>query len=82
VSKSDFSRYTSQVAAAIRQTRLAHGDTQEEAAHKAGLSVRAYTRLESGKQNPTLETLYSVAEAFETTPGDILLSANNIHQQK
>ena len=50
---------------AIREKRLARGWSQEELATVAGVSPRTIQRIENG-QMPGLETLKSLAAAFET----------------
>lgn len=63
------------LAHAIRATRAAAGVTQEDAAHEAGLSVRHYQELESGRLNASYLTLRSVAAALGTTVADIARNA-------
>jgi transcriptional regulator with XRE-family HTH domain len=52
------------LSAAIRRRRKALGFTQEDVAHRAGLSVRHYQSLESGAVNPSYLVVRSVAEAL------------------
>ena len=49
----------------LRQRRQAAGLSQTELADRSGLSQTWVSRLERGAGNPTLETLQSLAEAFE-----------------
>ena len=55
----------------IRRFRLRAGLTQEEVAHRAGLSVRTIRGLESGKQrNPQLSSLRQLAAAMSLDPNE------------
>ncbi|MGA3037452.1 MAG: helix-turn-helix transcriptional regulator [Vulcanimicrobiaceae bacterium] len=60
------------LASTIRRRRRELGLTQEDVAHEAGLSVRHYQYLESGRFNPTLKTLCQLARVF-AEPLDVLL---------
>lgn len=53
------------LAANLRAIRLRMGLTQERAAARAGIGVRAYQALESGQGNPTVVTLEKLASALE-----------------
>ena len=53
------------VAQQIILLRTRSGISQEELARRVGTSKSAITRLESGRHQPTVETLRRVAEAFE-----------------
>jgi DNA-binding XRE family transcriptional regulator len=75
---SAFPDYAMAVAKAIRQARKALEMTQEEVAHHAALSVRWYARIESGRLNPTLETLHRLAGVFKTTPAKMLAVAEHL----
>jgi transcriptional regulator with XRE-family HTH domain len=49
----------------LRHHRLAHNLTQEQAADKAGMSLKRYQNLELGiRFNPTLKTFYSLCKAL------------------
>lgn len=52
------------VAAGFRKARKEAGLTQSELAKKAGLRQAAVSRFESGKSNPTIDMLASVAHAL------------------
>lgn len=51
----------------IRNTRKAHGLTQEEIAEKVGLTPEYYGQLESGNKAPSLETLINIAECMHVS---------------
>lgn len=50
-------------AIALRKTRRKLGLSQAELARKMGVQREFISRIESGQQNVTLETLYRIAEA-------------------
>lgn len=52
------------VLAALKQTRLESGFTQQQLAEKASLPRTTITKIESGKHNPTIETLMTIASAM------------------
>ncbi|HHY0467066.1 TPA: helix-turn-helix domain-containing protein [Vibrio parahaemolyticus] len=41
--------------------------TSEELAERSGLSVTYISRLENGKQSPTLSALYKIAKGMDTS---------------
>jgi DNA-binding XRE family transcriptional regulator len=51
----------------LKATRKKLGLTQEEVAQKANLPRTTVTKIESGKYNPTLSTLMSIASALNKT---------------
>jgi len=55
----------SALAGALRQLRTERGDTQEDLAHRAGLTVAAFARIERGHANPTWTTVRRLAVALE-----------------
>jgi transcriptional regulator with XRE-family HTH domain len=55
----------SALASALRQLRTERGDTQEDLAHRAGLTVAAFARIERGHANPTWTTVRRLAGALE-----------------
>lgn len=52
------------LAATLRRMRLERGDTQEDLAHRAGLTVAAFARIERGHANPTWTTVRRIADAL------------------
>jgi DNA-binding XRE family transcriptional regulator len=63
----DNARALEQLARAVRDSRKEAGLTQEGVAFEAGISVRHFQELESGRLNPSYLTLRSVAIALGTT---------------
>lgn len=55
--------------ARIRQEK---GLTQEQVEARSGLSQQYLSRLENGRCNPTVITLYELAEALGVTPIELL----------
>ena len=54
--------------AAIRTRRLAHGLTLVALAERAGLSQPFLSQVENGRATPSMESLYRIAGALDTTP--------------
>jgi transcriptional regulator with XRE-family HTH domain len=55
------------LASTVRRMRLERGDTQEDLAHRAGLTVAAFARIERGHANPTWTTVRRIAVALEVS---------------
>jgi transcriptional regulator with XRE-family HTH domain len=53
------------LSATLRRLRTERGETQEDLAHKAGLTVAAFARIERGHANPTWTTVRRIALALE-----------------
>jgi DNA-binding XRE family transcriptional regulator len=49
----------------LRNLRLDRGDTQEDLAHNARLTVAALARIERGQANPTWTTVTRIAAALD-----------------
>ena len=57
----------------LRKAREAAGLTQEQAASRAGLSGKVvWYQLESGRRQPSMETLGNLAKAVKVKPKDLL----------
>jgi transcriptional regulator with XRE-family HTH domain len=52
------------LAGALRHLREARGVTQEEVAHRAGLTVTAVARVERGRTDPAWSTVLRIADAL------------------
>lgn len=63
---------TAQIARTVRQRRYETGATLSEVAAKAGLSKTIVGRIENGRGNPSLETLFRVAGALEVPLSSLL----------
>lgn len=60
------------VAANLRRLRSQLDLTQEELAHRAGLSTRYVSKIETGKASPTVTALGQLAEALGVKPGELV----------
>ncbi len=58
------SQADSALATTLRSMRIERGETQEDLAHRAGLTVAAYARIERGHANPTWTTVRRIAVAL------------------
>lgn len=56
----------------VRAVRGARGMTQEELAERSGFSQQYISDLERGRRNPTIVSLYELANALDSTPVDLL----------
>lgn len=52
--------------------RKERGWTQEQLAERSGLSQQYLSDLERGKRNPTVVTVYEIAQALEVSHLDLL----------
>ena len=60
------------VAANLRRLRNRLDITQEELAHRAGLSTRYVSKIETGRSSPTVTALGQLAEALGVGPVELL----------
>ena len=60
------------LATRIKKLRLERGISQEELAHRSGLSRTGMGLLETGKRWPRLDTLMSVADGLNITVDELL----------
>jgi transcriptional regulator with XRE-family HTH domain len=65
--EADQERTLERLAQAVRRARRTAAMTQEAVAFGAGVSVRHFQELESGRLNPSYVTLRAVAAAMGTT---------------
>ncbi|WP_339234539.1 helix-turn-helix transcriptional regulator [Oceanobacillus sp. FSL W7-1281] len=64
----------------IVDLRIEHGYSQEEVAKKLNVSASGYGYYEQGRNEPSLETLYKIAEFFQVSI-DYLLGKIDTPQQ-
>lgn len=57
--------YIKEICTKIKLIRVKKKMTQLELASKIGIDDSSLRRIESGKTNPTLKTIYRIASAFE-----------------
>lgn len=55
------------LARTLRRLRTEGGLTQEDLAHRSGITVAALARIERGQANPTWTTVRRLAAGLETT---------------
>jgi transcriptional regulator with XRE-family HTH domain len=60
------------VAANLRRLRAARGLSTAELARRSGVARATLAQLEAGRGNPTLETLYALANTLGTGLGDVI----------
>ena len=70
----DMRKLVGENTARIRKER---GLTQEALAEKSGLSQQYISGLESGQRNPTIVTLYELANALEVSHVDLVQSVRD-----
>ena len=56
----------------VRQARLKKGLTQEKFAEKTGFSQQYLSGLENGKRNPSILTIYELAQALGVSHVDLV----------
>jgi len=56
----------------VERLRRAQGMTQEQLAERSGFSQQYISGLENGRRNPTVVTLYEIADALGSTPVALL----------
>ena len=56
----------------VLRVRLASGLTQEQLAEKSGHSQQYISGLERGARNPTVVSLFELAQALRVTPVDLI----------
>jgi transcriptional regulator with XRE-family HTH domain len=64
----------------VRKARQDLGWSQETLAEKAGLDRTQIGRCEAGKQNATLRTIYSLAEALGVEATELLPPVNEVRE--
>jgi transcriptional regulator with XRE-family HTH domain len=67
----DFGAFVKRVGARVRRARWAEGLTQEEVA-AAVLTFRLLAELERGRGNPTLRTLFMLAQKLRLSVSDLV----------
>jgi len=58
--------------ATLRERREGKGLTQEQLASQADLSTRYIQSLEANEKSPSMETLFKIARALNTSPGPLV----------
>ncbi len=56
----------------VRQIRIRRGLTQEQLAERSGFSQQYISGLENGLRNPTIVSIYEIAQALEVSHMDLV----------
>lgn len=56
---------TSEISVVIRKKRDLMGITQQDLAVRSGVHLRSINNIEGGKGNPSLDTLFKIAEVLK-----------------
>lgn len=56
----------------VRRIRLARGLTQEGLSEVSGFTQQYISGLEQGRRNPTVLSLFEIAQALDCTPTDLI----------
>ncbi len=64
-------------ASLIRSIRVSKGLSQEYIANELGIKQAAYSNIESGKADITLNRLHDVAQLLEVSVFDLIIENNN-----
>lgn len=65
----------------VRKLRAEHGHTLKSLGAKAGLSIPYLSDIEHGRANPTLNTLISLANAFDMSLLDMLRGVDMVGEE-
>ena len=60
-----------------RRLRVARGVTQERLSELSGLTQQYISGLEQGRRNPTILTLFELAQALKTTPAALITPSDD-----
>lgn len=56
----------------VKRLRLERGFTQEQLAERSGFSQQYLSDLERGRRNPTVVSLWELAQSLDATPTDLI----------
>ena len=62
----------SEIGQRAKGIRWAKGDTQEAVARRAGIALATYMRIESGRNEPTVDTLVKIAGALDVSVAELV----------
>jgi len=57
----------------VKKLRLEKGLTQEQVAFRANISFSTYSTLEAGRLNPTISTLFAIADAMKVDVKELMV---------
>ena len=61
------------LARALRRLRRENGNTQEDLAHNAGITVTSLARIERGQTNPRWTTVRRITSALEISLAELVV---------
>ena len=67
---------------AIRIIRVFNGMTQQELAGSLGISESYLSQIESGKRNPTLDTIATISKEFKIPVSSLMFFSEQIGSEK
>jgi transcriptional regulator with XRE-family HTH domain len=59
------------LAAVLRRLRTERGLSQEATAHRAGIALNSYSRIETGQASPSWPTVRQIALALDVSLADL-----------
>ena len=62
------------LASTLRRLRIERNQTQEDLAHRAGITVAALARIERGQSNPRWSTVRNIAVALQIGLPDLSIA--------
>ena len=65
----------------IKQLRTIKKLSQKQVAIELGIDQGQYSRIESGKVEPTLSSLYKIAEVFDISLSELLKESMNMDEE-
>lgn len=75
--KSDYRAYLTSFGNALREARLATGQSQETLALRVGMDRTFVSAAERGRKNPTLVSVIRICEGLEISPATLLANMND-----
>jgi len=63
----------------LKRIRVERGLTQEELAERSGFSQQYISDMERGRRNPTIVSLWELAQAIGVTPVDLITPDDHLN---
>lgn len=63
----------------LKRIRVERGLTQEELAERSGFSQQYISDMERGRRNPTIVSLWELAQAIGVTPVDLITPDDHVN---
>jgi transcriptional regulator with XRE-family HTH domain len=61
-----------QIGQNLLQARKCYGLTQEQVSDRSGVHPTEVSRIENGRRDPQITTVFKLAKAFDLTPGELI----------